>query len=216
MRKEIAANGFRFIRFALFSGPGLHRCVSRCCCLSSLTCLLPLLSLFLCDFYCSVDCRICFFFAMCLLCRCRGLFLSPRSSHTVGRRSLATSAVIVILVSFSLQGISFSPFGCVFVRTVCCRFLLSCLLLSVVKRRLSSLSSLFHRLSLPILLVCRCIAYLLCTAAFAFLAVVACMCSFVAISVFSLCHSLHCLLLALFLVTHLVVHRRGRLLCCCY
>ena len=56
----------------------------------------------------------------------------------------------------------------------------------------------------------------LCTAAFALLAVVACMCSFVAISVFSLCHSLHCLLLALFLVTHLVVHRRGRLLCCCY
>ena len=46
MRKEIAANGFRFVRFALFSGPGLHCCVSRCCCLSSLTRLLPLLSLF--------------------------------------------------------------------------------------------------------------------------------------------------------------------------
>jgi len=46
MQKEIAANGFRFVRFALFSGPGLHRCVSRCCCLSSLTRLLPLLSLF--------------------------------------------------------------------------------------------------------------------------------------------------------------------------
>ena len=76
MRKEIAANGFRFVRFALFSGPGLHRCVSRCCCLSSLTCLLPLLSLFLCDFYCSVDCRICFFRSVSLVSLSWSLSLS--------------------------------------------------------------------------------------------------------------------------------------------